>query len=93
MALVLVGALFVAAIETVWAGLVTPPRGREVEVRDHAGEDAEPVVLERGQETGRFNMGSTVIVLFEPGRVRWERTIAPGAAVRVGSLLGRAIQR
>lgn len=88
MALVLVGALLVAGIETVWAGLVTPPHGRRVAVRDYRGDDAPAVVLERGQEMGRFNMGSTVIVLFEPGRVRWAPGVVPGATVRMGGLLG-----
>lgn len=90
MALVLVGALFVSAIETVWAGLVTPPAGRVV-VSTAYGDSAEvePVELGHGEEMGRFNMGSTVIVLFGPGRVEWAPEIRPGAAVRMGQLLGR----
>ena len=44
-----------------------------------------------GAEMGRFNMGSTVIVLFGPGRVRWEREILPGATVRMGQRLGKMI--
>ncbi len=83
--LVLVGAINVAAIETVWAGLVTPPRGRSVihtEYRDHGP------LIRRGSEMGRFNMGSTVIVLTPPG-IPLDQVPAPGERVRVGMELGR----
>ncbi|HKK05317.1 MAG TPA: archaetidylserine decarboxylase [Gammaproteobacteria bacterium] len=87
-ALVLVGAINVASIETIWHGEVTPPAGRSV--RTWRYEDAAaPLVLERGQEMGRFNMGSTVIVLFAPGAAAWDRAIHPGAPVRMGQRLGR----
>ena len=89
MALVLGGAIFVAAIETVWAGLVTPPRGREIRSWRYGVNEAESVHLERGREMGRFNMGSTVIVLFGPDAVTWADGIQPEAAVRMGELLGR----
>jgi len=85
MALVLVGAINVAAIETVWAGLVTPPRGRRIARRQY---DAEAVQLERGAEMGRFNMGSTVIVLAPPGSA-WDG-LQPGERVRMGMRLGAA---
>jgi phosphatidylserine decarboxylase len=87
MAMVLVGALFVAGIETVWSGLLTPPHRRRIEVRGHRGPGDPEVELARGEEMGRFNMGSTVIVLFEPGRVRWDPAIVPGATVRMGQRL------
>ena len=83
--LVLVGAINVAAIETTWAGLVTPPR------RGHVGRwyyGNSPVCLERGVEMGRFNMGSTVIVLAPP-ETRWDDCPA-GAPVRMGARLGTA---
>jgi len=84
-ALVLVGAIFVGSIETVWSGLVTPPRARALaRTRANAGMP----VLQRGTEMGRFNMGSTVILLLPRDRVRWDPAIAPGAAVRCGSALG-----
>lgn len=86
MALVLVGALHVGAIETVWAGLVTPPAGRGVVLTRYGGGE---VRLGRGAEMGRFNLGSTVVVLFGPGRVKWAPGLGPGVPVRMGSLLGR----
>ncbi len=88
MAVVMVGAINVAAIETVWAGLVTPPPGPRVRVYDYRDRTA-PIVLKKGQELGRFNMGSTVIVLFPRGRVTWEPVLEPGARVRMGERLGR----
>jgi len=82
--LVLVGAINVAAIETAWSGLVTPPRGRRVAQWTY--EDADAPRLSRGDEMGRFNMGSTVIVLAPPG-YRWSQSRDPGGRVRVGEAL------
>lgn len=83
--LVLVGAINVAAIETVWAGLVTPPRGRSV-IHTEYGDNGPRIG--RGGEMGRFNMGSTVIVLTPPG-VPLDDVPAPGERVRVGMQLAR----
>lgn len=69
MALVLVGAINVAAIETVWAGLITPPNQTAVRV-DHYAD----ISLAKGAEMGRFNMGSTVIVLLEKNTWNWGQT-------------------
>ncbi|HKJ10139.1 MAG TPA: archaetidylserine decarboxylase [Gammaproteobacteria bacterium] len=84
MAVVLVGAIFVACIETVWAGVVTPPRGRRVVVHDYRTEERPAVQLDRGDELGRFNMGSTVILLFGPQRVRWQDSLGPGSTLCIG---------
>jgi phosphatidylserine decarboxylase len=88
MAVVMVGAVMVAAIETVWAGLVTPPRRREVHATAHPAGGDGAVELARGDEIGRFNMGSTVILLFPPGRVRWSSAFTPGARVLMGQVVG-----
>lgn len=61
MAMILVGAINVAAIETVWSGLITPPKGETVTSKNYATKD---LSLKQGEEMGRFNMGSTVILLF-----------------------------
>jgi phosphatidylserine decarboxylase len=47
-----------------------------------------PATLEKGAELGRFNMGSTVILLFEPNRVRWHPFVHAGSVVRLGQSLG-----
>jgi phosphatidylserine decarboxylase len=92
MAVVLVGAIFVGSIETVWAGEITPPRGRAVRVTSYTAGD--PVIqLERGAELGRFNMGgSTIITLFGPGCVSWHSALMPGMRVKFGQSLGQ-VQR
>lgn len=81
MALVLVGAINVAAIETVWAGLITPPPQHDVRV-DHYPD----VSLAKGEEMGRFNMGSTVIILLENPYWDWGSMTAD-QPVRMGAKL------
>jgi phosphatidylserine decarboxylase len=87
-AVILVGAIFVGSMDTVWAGRVTPVRGGSPSRRY---EGAEAIELAKGAEMGRFNMGSTVILLFPPGAVAWEPTLGPGSFVRVGQRLGRRL--
>ena len=81
LAVVLVGALFVGGMGLSWLGDVEPAPGRRVHYLD-AGQP--PVALEKGAELGRFNMGSTVILLWPPGAVRLDPRLAPGAGVRMG---------
>jgi phosphatidylserine decarboxylase len=88
MAMVLVGAINVATIETVWSGLVTPPHRARIEVNDVLQSDIE---LERGAEMGRFNMGSTVILLFGKQRVQWRQGIRPEQAVKMGQKLAEVL--
>ncbi len=82
-ALVLVGALNVGSMATVWAGDITPAARRVV-----TRIPGPPTTLEKGTELGRFNMGSTVILLFEPNRVRWHPQVHAGRVVRLGQTLG-----
>lgn len=82
-ALVMVGALNVGSMATVWAGDITPAARRVI-----TRITARPVLLEKGAELGRFNMGSTVILLFEPGRARWQPEVCAGLKVRLGQSLG-----
>lgn len=93
MALVLVGALFVASIETVWAGEVTPPHTDQVRRWDYPVTGELALNLERGAEMGRFNMGSTVIVLFAKDAATWTESIVPGEPVRMGQSLARTQPR
>jgi phosphatidylserine decarboxylase len=83
-ALVMVGALNVGSMATVWAGDITPAASRVV-----TRIDAPPLTLDKGAELGRFNMGSTVILLFEPDRVRWHPLLRAGCVVQLGQVLGR----
>jgi phosphatidylserine decarboxylase len=84
MVMVLVGAINVAAIETVWSGLVTPPRGKKVSEFDYSHTRKE---IAKGAEMGRFNMGSTVILLTGKN-VEWLPHITPGQTVKMGQLIG-----
>lgn len=86
MAMVLVGAMIVASIETVWAGLVTPPK-RQLNVVHYGASAQQETVLARGDEMGRFRLGSTVILLFPEGKVHWREGLAPGNSVRMGEQL------
>jgi phosphatidylserine decarboxylase len=84
--MVLVGALFVGSISTVWHGEITPPTRRGTrELAPPAGADAP---LPRGAQMGWFNMGSTVILLFPKGAVQWDPQLASGVPFRVGQPLG-----
>ncbi|WP_226911373.1 archaetidylserine decarboxylase [Gallaecimonas mangrovi] len=82
MALVLVGATIVASIETVWAGTVTPPTGKEVRHWDYR--HLKPITLEKGEEMGRFKLGSTVVLLFAENAVQYTEELAPGVVTRLG---------
>ncbi|CAG0910962.1 unnamed protein product, partial [Cyprideis torosa] len=84
--LVLVGAINVAAIETVWAGLITPPQKKTVTLTRYD----EPTAFKCGAEMGRFNMGSTIVVLTEKDAVFWADTARPGTSVNMGQKLGTA---
>ncbi len=88
MALVLVGAIFVSSIETVWHGVVSPPTISSVQSW-HYQENAP--VLKMGEEMGRFNMGSTIIVLFGKDKVQWNDDFKADKLVNLGEVIGRTI--
>ncbi len=85
MAVVMVGALFVGSIETVWGGTITPPYSANIKEWIYPDRD---IVIQRGAELGRFNMGSTVIVLLESGAAAWNSGLAAGSAIQMGQALG-----
>lgn len=87
MALVLVGAINVAAIETVWAGLITPPHQKAIRVEHYPA-----VSLVKGEEMGRFNMGSTVIVLLEKNTWDWG-DLAAHQPVKMGMKLAEWLSK
>ncbi|MCU7844586.1 MAG: archaetidylserine decarboxylase [Candidatus Thiodiazotropha sp. (ex Monitilora ramsayi)] len=87
MAVILVGAIFVSSIDTVWAGTVTPARER-IGTWDYMPNDApQSIELEKGEEMGRFNMGSTVIVLVGKDRLEWNEAFTAGSTVKVGEAI------
>lgn len=89
MALILVGAIFVSSIETTWHGVVTPPSVSSISSWSYQEDN---IVIKKGDEMGRFNMGSTIIVLFEKDQVKWDDTFVAGKGVKLGELIGNAMK-
>ena len=89
LAMVLVGALFVGSIETVYAGEINPPRSRGGLVcHIETGLGTE---FAKGAELGRFNMGSTVILMLGNGATRFAEQLGPRSTVRMGQLLANIV--
>jgi len=87
MAVVLVGALNVGSMATTWAGDVAPGPHRQARIWRYPASGAGAVQLARGEELGRFNMGSTVIVVLPEAGPRFVPAIRAGERVRVGEIL------
>ena len=86
MGVILVGAIFVSSVDTVWAGSIPPGRCALKSWDYPSGLDS--VLLHRGAEMGRFNMGSTVILLFAENSVHWNETLVAEQPVLMGQALG-----
>lgn len=89
MAVILIGTLFVGGIETTWSGTVTPT-SRRIERWDYATSPT-PIRLGKGIQLGRFNMGSTVILLFGRNRIEWLPNLQLGTTIRMGTKLGKVL--
>mgnify|MGYP001815674025 CR=1 FL=1 len=85
MAMVLVGAMVVAGIETVWSGQVAPPPKTPVSIS--YSELPDPIALGKGEEMGRFKLGSTVILLFPRDTIEWDEGYSAGSATVLGQAL------
>jgi phosphatidylserine decarboxylase len=83
--LVLVGATIVGSMATVWHGVVNPKRTNKVSEWTYAGGD---ILLKKGEEMGRFLLGSTIVMLFRPNMIAFNPDWAPERAVRLGELMG-----
>lgn len=86
LAQIMVGAIFVGGLQTVWLGEITPAKKRELTVREYKERE---IILRQGQEFGRFNMGSTVILIFEKDKIEWLKNLKINDAVQVGQILGK----
>jgi len=86
MAMILVGAMIVAGIETVWSGQVAPPP--KCPVFKNYTELPEAIELDKGEEMGRFMLGSTVILLFPDNSMAWDAAYGAGSQTRLGKSLG-----
>ena len=87
LALVLVGATIVGSIATVWHGVVNAPRHAKIVAFDYEDQD---IRLAQGAEMGRFLLGSTVVLLWQRGTLRFNPDWAAGRPVRMGEVLGTA---
>ena len=85
MAVILVGAIFVGCMDTVWHGTVTPPHGSSIMYTDYDASSAP--ALNKGDEMGRFNMGSTVIVLWPDNPLSWDDAMSVGCQLQMGQAL------
>lgn len=85
LALVLVGAMIVGSVETTWAGIVVPGEGPVTECR-YDGDKA--VRFAKGEEMGRFRLGSTVVMILPRDSVHWHSDQLPGKTVRMGEAFG-----
>jgi phosphatidylserine decarboxylase len=81
MAMIMVGALNVGSMETVWAGQITPAKDRIISDTQYPNKD---IQLQQGQEMGRFNMGSTVILLFPKDVMQWSAEMVADKLIVMG---------
>jgi phosphatidylserine decarboxylase len=83
--LVLVGATIVGSMQTTWHGIINPPRTKDVREWTYADQN---IVLKKGEEMGRFLLGSTVVMLFTKGSMQFNPAWNPAGAVRLGEEMG-----
>lgn len=88
MAVILVGAMIVASIETVWAGQVTP-FNKQVVTWDYGA--LNNIELKKGEEMGRFKLGSTAIILFGKDAINWEESLQAETPTKMGMHFGRIV--
>jgi phosphatidylserine decarboxylase len=84
--LVLVGATIVGSMATVWHGVVNPKRTGAVAEWNYLDQQ---IVLKKGEEMGRFLLGSTIVMLFQPNTIRFNPDWQPEGSVRLGEVMGR----
>ncbi|MCL4148906.1 UNVERIFIED_CONTAM: hypothetical protein GTU68_052053 [Idotea baltica] len=85
MVMVLVGAIFVGSMATVWSGQITPYYGQVM--RQWTYDDETAITLQQGDEMGRFNMGSTVVLLFGQQADAFNAQVAAENAIQLGQSL------
>ncbi len=84
LAMVLVGATIVASIETTWAGTITPPAGKDIFRWQYPATGVDVIRFEKGDEMGRFKLGSTVVSTFAPNMVEFSPDAEPETVTRLG---------
>jgi len=90
MAVVLVGAMIVAGIETVWDGQIAPFASRDLATSLYPYQN---ITLDKGDEMGRFKLGSTAIILFAQDTMRWDEKFRAGTPTKMGEHMGKTLAR
>jgi phosphatidylserine decarboxylase len=93
LAMVLVGATIVASIETIWAGTVTPPAGKDVFTWDYPDNGPNQLILNKGDEMGRFKLGSTVILAWGADVAEFLEGETAGKVTRMGTEFATVISK
>jgi len=83
--MVLVGAIFVGSMETIWSGQITPPYAKEIQHWEY--QDDKAITIKKGEEMGRFNMGSTVVLLLPKQAAQFKTEFAARSPVQLGQAL------
>jgi phosphatidylserine decarboxylase len=86
--MVLVGATIVGSMATVWHGVVNPKRPQKISEWRY---DDQNIVLKKGEEMGRFLLGSTIVMLFKQNSIAFNPDWAPERSVRLGEMMGDAV--
>lgn len=84
LAMVLVGATIVASIETTWAGTITPPAGKNIFTWHYPISGPGSIHFKKGDEMGRFKLGSTVVSTFSPNMIEFNKDAGPETITRLG---------
>ena len=84
-ALVMVGATIVGSMATVWHGIVNPPRSKNIGSWDYSDQ---VISLKKGEEMGRFLLGSTVVLLFPPNTIQFNPEWKSEREIRFGEWMG-----
>lgn len=90
MAVIMVGAIIVASIAITWHGIVTPPTQHNLQEWNYADG---AIQLNRGDEMGHFEVGSTAIILFGKNSVQWDSHLKPSQTIRLGQVIGSVYTR
>ncbi|MEM6998451.1 MAG: archaetidylserine decarboxylase [Pseudomonadota bacterium] len=90
MAQIMVGATFVGSMETVFAGQITPTENREITIKEY---EDDSITLNQTDEFGHFNMGSTVIILFEKNKISWDEQLKENDSIQVGQKIADIINK
>lgn len=88
MAYIAVGAVIVGGIAMRWHGTVTPPTRKEQHHWDYHDQNIE---LSRGEEVGYFKLGSTIIVIFESNKIKWDAYLKPTSKLKMGQSIAQQI--